>query len=80
MRGEAKIATLDMNGGLLELIQRPGSPGTPPVGNWSHLVIYEPRFDETVAKVVTKGIEKRLITQSNGNKLCFFHDPEGHTL
>jgi lactoylglutathione lyase len=80
MSGEAKIATLDIGGGLLELIQRPGSPGTPPTGNWSHLALHEPKFDETVAKVDAKGIEKRLITQSNGNRLCFFSDPDGHTI
>lgn len=80
MSGEAKIATLDMGGGLLELVQRPGSPGTPPKGNWSHLAIHEPRFDETVAKVDVKRLEKRLITQANGNRLCFFNDPDGHTI
>lgn len=80
MSGEAKIATLDIGGALLELVQRPGSPGTPPVGNWSHLAIHAPEFDETVAKVDTKGIQKRLVTQANGNRLCFFNDPDGHTI
>jgi len=31
--GEAKIATVDIGGALLELVQRPGSPGKPPEGN-----------------------------------------------
>jgi len=78
--GEAKIATLDLGGGLLELVQRPGSPGTPPVGNWSHLAIHEPEFDETVAKLDAKKIEKRLVTMANGNRLCFFNDLDGHTI
>lgn len=78
--GEAKIATLDLGGGLLELVQRPGSPGSPPVGNWSHLAISEPKFDETVAKLDVKKIEKQLITMANGNRLCFFNDPDGHTI
>ena len=78
--GEAKIATLDIGGGILELVQRPGSPGTPPVGNWSHLAIHDNKFDETVAKVDAKGLEKRLITHANGNRLCFFNDPDGHTI
>lgn len=78
--GEAKIATLDMGGGLIELVQRPGSPGTPPVGNWSHLAIQEPEFDKAIKKIDQKGIEKRLITQANGNRLCFFNDPDGHTI
>ncbi len=78
--GEAKIATMDLGGGLLELVQRPGSPGTPPVGNWSHLAIHEPKFDETVAKLDARKIEKRLVTMANGNRLCFFNDPDGHTI
>jgi len=78
--GEAKIATLDLGGGLLELVQRPGSPGAPPVGNWSHLAIHKPKFDETVAKLDAKKIEKRLVTMANGNRLCFFNDPDGHTI
>jgi lactoylglutathione lyase len=78
--GEAKIATIDIDGGLLELIQRAGSPGTPPVGNWSHLAIHEPKFDKTVAKLDAKKIEKRLVTMANGNRLCFFSDPDGHTI
>ena len=78
--GEAKIATLDLGGGLLELVQRPGSPGTPPEGNWSHLAIHEPKFDETVAKLDARKIEKRLVTMANGNRLCFFNDPDGHTV
>ncbi len=80
MSGEAKIATLDIGGGLLELVQRPGSPGTPPVGNWSHLALYEPDFDKRVTLLDSKKIEKRLITQANGNRLCFFNDPDGHTI
>ena len=78
--GEAKISTLDLGGGLLELVQRPGSPGTPPVGNWSHLAIHEPKFDETVAKLDAKKIAKRLTAMANGNRLCFFNDPDGHVI
>lgn len=78
--GEAKIATLDMGGGLLELVQRPGSPGSPPEGNWSHLAIHMPEFDEAVVKLNAKKIEKRLTTMANGNRLCFFKDPDGHMI
>jgi lactoylglutathione lyase len=79
MSGESKIATLDMGGGL-ELVQHLGSPGTPPIGNWNHLVIHEPKFDETIEKIDKKGIKKRLIPQENGNRLCFFNDTDGHTI
>ncbi len=46
--GEAKIAVLDMGKGLLELVQRSGSPGSPPEGNWTHLAIH---VDDWVGKV-----------------------------
>ena len=78
--GEAKISTIDIGGGLLEIVERPGSPGIPPVGNWSHLAIYEPKFDEAITKLDARGIEKRLVTMANGNRLCFFNDPDGHTI
>jgi len=76
--GEAKIAMLDIGGGLLELVQRPGSPGTPPQGNWSHIALHEPDFDKRVAKLEKMGMELRKVTRDNGEKLCFFRDPDGH--
>lgn len=78
--GEAKIALLDIGDGLLELVQRPGSPGTPPVGNWSHLALHEPDFDDKVKTLEEMEVGKRLVTMANGNRLCFFQDPDGHTL
>lgn len=78
--GEAKIAILDIGGGLLEMVQRPDSPGTPPIGNWSHIAIHMPNFDETIIKLDTRKIEKRLVTIPNRNRLCFFNDPDGHTI
>ena len=56
----------------MELVQQPGSPSTPPVGNRSHLAIHEPKFDEVLTKLDTKKIDKRLVTIANGNRLCFF--------
>ena len=78
--GEAKIVTLDIGGALLELIQRPGSPGNPPEGNWSHIAIHEPNFDKIVMKLDKNKIEKRLTAMSNGTRLCFFNDLDGHTV
>lgn len=49
--GEAKIAVLDMGKGLMELVQRPGSPGAPPGGNWTHLAIHVPDFTDKVKKL-----------------------------
>lgn len=80
MSGDANITTLDMGGGLLELICRPGAQATPPVGSWSHLAIHVPNFDEAVAKVDEKKVEKRMMTMENGNRLCFFNDLDGHTI
>jgi lactoylglutathione lyase len=76
--GESKIATLDIGGALLELVQRPGSPGKPPEGNWSHLALHEPLLDERMIQLEKMGIELRGVTMANGNRLCFFMDPDGH--
>jgi lactoylglutathione lyase len=78
--GEAEIGLLDIGGGLLELIQRPGSPVTPPGGNWSHLALHEPDFDDRVKTLEEMGVETRRVTMVNGNRLCFFQDPDGHTM
>jgi catechol 2,3-dioxygenase-like lactoylglutathione lyase family enzyme len=78
--GEAQITMLDLGGGMLELVQRPGSPGSPPEGNWSHLAIHEPEFDSVLKKLEEKSIETRLVTMGNGNRLCFFSDPDGHVI
>ena len=78
--GDSNIVTIDMDGALLELIYNSGSPLTPPAGSWSHLAIHYPKFDEAVAKLDKMKIEKRLVTMENGNRLCFFSDPDGHTV
>lgn len=78
--GEAKIAMLDIGDGMLELVQRPGSPCEPPKGNWSHLAIHDPEFDQTMDKLETKSIKTRQVTMANGNRLCFFTDPDGHVI
>jgi catechol 2,3-dioxygenase-like lactoylglutathione lyase family enzyme len=78
--GEAKMTMLDLGKGKLELVQRPGSPGTPPGGNWSHLAIYEPEFDSVLKKLEERSIKSRLVTMDNGNRLCFFSDPDGHMI
>jgi glyoxylase I family protein len=78
--GEAKITMLDLEGGMLELVQRPGSPSKPPEGNWSHLAIHEPNFDLVLEKLKARSIPTRLIQIDNGNRLCFFSDPDGHVI
>jgi catechol 2,3-dioxygenase-like lactoylglutathione lyase family enzyme len=78
--GESKIAILDIGGGLLELIQRPGSPVSPPSGNWNHMALQVPEFDIVVSKLINMGVELRQVTMANGNRLCFFKDPDGHTI
>ncbi len=78
--GEAKIKMLDLGKGMLELVQRSGSPSAPPEGNWSHLAISEPEFDSVIKKLEEKSIAKRLVTMDNGNRLCFFSDPDGHVI
>ena len=78
--GEAKISMIDIGGGLLELVQRPGSPASPPDGDWSHIAIHDPNFDKTVANLEDLGITKRLVTIGDRNRLCFFSDPDGHVI
>ena len=78
--GEAKIKMLDLGTGMLELVQRSGSPGIPPDGNWSHIAISESEFDSVLSKLEDRSIESRLVTMGNGNRLCFFSDPDGHVI
>lgn len=78
--GEAKIATLDIGGGLLELVERPGSPGKAPEGNWSHIALHVEDFDGKVGKLESMGFELRKVTMASGDRLAFFQDPDGHTL
>jgi lactoylglutathione lyase len=78
--GEAKIAVLDMGKGLMELVQRPGSPGTAPSGNWTHLAIHVPDFPAKVKKLEAMGHELRKVTMADGANIAFFKDPDGHTV
>jgi lactoylglutathione lyase len=70
--GEAKISMIDIGGGILELVQRPGSPVI------AHVAFHDPKFDETLAKLEAKGITIRLVTMDNGGRICFFSDPDGY--
>lgn len=78
--GEAKIAVLDMGKGLMELVQRPGSPAATPAGNWTHLAIHVPDFPNTVKKLEAKGLQLRKVTMGDGAHIAFFQDPDGHTV
>lgn len=76
----AKIALLDIGGGRLELIQRPEPQNVSPNCAWGHIAFHVPDFEEKLAKVESLGLEKRLVTTGEGSRLCFFADPDGHTL
>jgi len=76
----AKIALLDIGGGQVELIQRPEPNRSSPVGTWGHIAFHVPDFDEKLKKLDSLGLEKRMVTMDNGSRLCFFSDPDGHTL
>ena len=78
--GEAKIAVLDMGKGLMELVQRPGSPCPPPNGNWTHLALHVDTFPEKVKKLEVMGLELRKVTMADGAHIAFFKDPDGHTI
>jgi lactoylglutathione lyase len=77
--GEAKIAVLDMGKGLMELVQRPGSPCPPPSGNWTHLALHVDDWHDKVKKLEAMGLELRKVSMNGGN-IAFFKDPDGHTI
>ena len=76
----AEIAVIDVGGIKIELIQRPDPMRTEPVGVWGHVALWISDYDEKLAKIDSLGLEKRLVTTSDGSRLCFFNDPDGHTL
>ncbi len=71
------IVLLDIGDGLLELIQREGG-AVPPAG--CHTALLEPDFDKRVEILKEMGVETRLSEGLNGDRLCFFKDPDGHTI
>lgn len=76
----AEIAVIDIGGGKMELIQRPDPLRTNPVGVWGHVALYASGFDRILEKIDSLGLNKRMVTSSDGSRLCFFSDPDGHTL
>jgi len=78
--GEAEIVALDMGAGLLELIQRPESPGTPPEGNWAHLALKVDDYQRIHRKLASMDIETRDVELEDGSHISFFKDPDGHTV
>jgi len=76
--GEAKIAFLDISGGLLELIQRPGEPGKAPEGRWNHTAYTVDDYPAMEAKLEEMGLELRKVTLGDGKRIAFFKDPDGH--
>jgi len=78
--GESKIAVLDVGGGLLELIQRPGAPAEAPRGRWSHVAFHIDDFDGLVSKLEERGLELRKVSLDDGSRIAFFKDPDGHDI
>ena len=77
---EAKIAFMDIGGGLLELIQRPGTPGKPPEGRWNHTAYTVDDYPAMEAKLEGIGLELRKVTFDDGRRIAFFKDPDGHDI
>ncbi len=76
--GEAKIAFLDIGGGLLEFIERPEGPGAPPDGRWNHTAYGVDDYDAMESKLEGMGLELRKVTLDDGRRIAFFKDPDGH--
>ena len=77
--GETRIAFLDVNNGLLEIVQRPEAP-TPPKGVWSHLAVTVEDFDGLLAHLSNLNIQFREMRLSEGDRIIFLKDPDGHDL
>jgi catechol 2,3-dioxygenase-like lactoylglutathione lyase family enzyme len=73
----SKIAFLDVGGGTLELIQRPGAPGKIE-GPWSHVAFKVDDYDALESKLEDMGLELRKVTLGDGSRIAFFKDPDGH--
>ncbi len=73
----SKIAFLDVGGGTLELIQRPGAPGKIE-GPWSHVAFNVDDYDAMESKLEDMGLELRKVTLGDGSRIAFFKDPDGH--
>ena len=76
----SKIAFLDVGGGLLELIQRPGAPGKAPEGPWSHVAFKVDDYEATESRLEEMGLELRKITLGDGSRIAFFKDPDDHDI
>jgi lactoylglutathione lyase len=74
----SKIAFLDVGGGLLELIQRPGAPGKVPEGPRSHVAFQVDDYDVLESKLECMGLKLRKIVLGDGRRIAFFKDPDGH--
>jgi len=73
----SKIAFLDVGGGTLELIQRPGAPGKTE-GPWSHVAFKVDDYDAMESRLEDMGLELRKVTRGDGSRIAFFKDPDGH--
>jgi lactoylglutathione lyase len=78
--GEAKIVVVDGGDCLIEFVQRPGSPGKPPEGNWSHIANHVKNFDEIIKKIKSKNLDLREVKMGDGSRIAFFKDPDSHTV
>lgn len=76
----SKIAFLDIGGGLLELIQRPGAPGEAPEGPWCHVAFEVDDYDSMESRLEEMGLELRKVTLGDGSRIAFFKDPDGHDI
>jgi lactoylglutathione lyase len=74
----SNIAFLDIGNSLLELIQRPNAPGKAPEGLWSHIAFKVEDYDSLESNLMEMNLELRKVTRSNGKRIVFFKDPDGH--
>ncbi len=70
-----KLAFFNIEGGLLEFIQRYDNPLKLPDCKWSHLAFNPQDYNSLVSKLEDMGVNLR----KHGNEI-FFKDPDGHDI
>ncbi|KON29243.1 hypothetical protein AC482_07010 [miscellaneous Crenarchaeota group-15 archaeon DG-45] len=74
--GGSRIAVLDLNGGLLEIIQRPDAPAEP--SRRSHVALRIDDYGNLIARLEEMGLGLRKVALGDGSRIAFFEDPDGH--
>lgn len=76
--GGSRIAVLDLNGGLLEIIQRPDAPAEPL--SRSHVALRIGNYGNLISRLEEMGLGLQKMTLDDGSRIAFFKDPDGNRI